>query len=171
MTILSKTRLWCQESPNNPISTKLRRHTTPIIVLFTATILAVSLFLFYMPHMVAPPVTQTGPEPVIPTQPGPNTSPTAENNTGQKQTVTPTYTQPPPDYPTVTPSETHLKVLDTKLVFNEQGQPVLQVIQEGQVIAEYTNVTLFVGGSTIDSAHYFVRLANGTIINVTSNWP
>lgn len=106
MNMLEKTRRWCQESPNNPISTKLRRNAPPIIVLFTATILAISFF-SYMSYVANHPNIQIIQQPDV--QPKPNNSPTTESNKSQTQPVTPASQQPlPPDYPSTTPQEIQL---------------------------------------------------------------
>jgi hypothetical protein len=105
MTMLEKIRRWCQESPNAPISTKLRRNAAPIIAVFTATILLVSFF-SYVSYVVTHPVIQSIPQPEVPNQPAPNTSTSTASNATQKQPIAPTYQQPlPPDYPLTTPSE------------------------------------------------------------------
>ena len=95
-------RRWCQESPNNPISTKLRRNAVPIVALFAAAVLAVS-FCSYVSYVVTHPVIQIILQPDVPNQPVPNTSQSTSNAT-QEQPVVPVY-QPPPDYPSTTPSE------------------------------------------------------------------
>jgi hypothetical protein len=53
--------------------------------------------------VVTHPVIQIIPQPDLPNQPAPNTSASISNAT-QEQPVVPVY-QPPPDYPSTTPSE------------------------------------------------------------------
>lgn len=114
MTMLEKTRRWCQESPKAPISTRLRRNAIPIIALFAATILAVSFF-SYMSYVVTHPVIQSIQQPDVPNQPTPNTS--TGSNATQRQPLAPAYQQPlPPDYPLTTPSEPQWNRV---LVFNQ----------------------------------------------------
>ena len=99
MNGLASAKRWCQEHPNNSISTKLRRHATSIIALFTVTILAASFFLFYMPYVVTHPDIQS-----IPIQPEPTTSSSTESNATRKQPLAPAYQQPlSPGYASYSP--------------------------------------------------------------------
>lgn len=176
MTMIEKTGLWCQEVPNNPISTKLRRNAAPIIAVFTATILLVSFF-SYVSYVATHPVIQVIPEPTVPTKPGPNTSTSTGANATQKQPIFPVYQPPlPPDYPSITPTETEKQPMKLKpnVVTNEQGELVLQILDEGRVIAEFNYSTVLIVGiisGPTTTPELFIRFPNDNIIRFPANSP